>query len=176
MRTLSGREKVIFGLCLIVVACYVISVGIKMPSGGKLGDMDGLIETEKRQYEKNRRIIDKAERSRNRYDDYAAKFRQLQGNEQVIASMIADIERNAEQYQLRISDLKPKRTEKKEDYNVFAVSLSIDSEFAQIISFLNTLQGAPHYFKVDEVSFDKGGQGEKSIVKTRLVLSKIFIP
>jgi Tfp pilus assembly protein PilO len=176
MRLLTSREKIIFVICIAVVAVYIINLIILRPAQGSLNHLDQLIQDEILQYQKNMRLIEKSRHLENTYRVYQDQFKQSKDNEQTMAVMLADIEREASAYNLRISDIKPKRVERLNDYNVFSVSVTLDSEFKPMVSFLHTLQSPPYLFSVDEFALDKGGVRNSSEVKTRLILRKILIP
>ena len=125
---------------------------------------------------KYKRTIRNARKVSTDYNYYRDTFKQTGKDEQVMSSILSEIEEVARKLDLRISDLKPKRVKKEDLYNRFSVSLTINSEFPDIIKFLYTLQRQPHLFNVEELRFDKQTRRRAATIKTRLVLGKILIP
>jgi Tfp pilus assembly protein PilO len=159
-----------------LIGVFLVNFAVVEPVEKSLQELDDAIQAEINKYEKRKRLLAKSQRLDSQYQEYWAQFAQNQSNEQTMSSILSEIEKAAQASQLKISDLKPKRTENKNGYNIFSVSLMIDSDFRQIISFLHSLQSAPHLFGVDEIAFEKGGSKDSPQVKTRLSLRKILIP
>ncbi len=138
--------------------------------------LDHSIEAQQRKLDQSLRIIHKAEAVARKYDPYLKRFRQSKSNEQVMSSILAEIEEVAGGLNLRISNLKPNKVKKGEFYNRFSVSLSMESDFLGIMNFLYILQNEPHVFHVEEVHFEKAPAMNTTTLRIQIVLGKIFIP
>ena len=57
----------------------------------------------------------------------------------------------------------------------FAVRLTMNSEFLDIVRFLYTLQQSPYFFDVEEAEFKRSAKRGQGGVTTHLVLGKDFI-
>jgi len=121
-------------------------------------------------------ILKRAEISKKTYEEFQKGNRQIGSNRKVMSTILAEIEGVAKELDLTISDLKPKKVKRDDYFNHFSVSLLLNSKFIDILHFLYKLQNPPHMFSVDEIRFDKWSRKNNSTMKTRLVLSKIFIP
>ena len=175
-RRLTKREQRILVMCLMLVGSYGGYNWVYKPIEAKSLELQADIESQQKKLSESLRTVRKAGRVGRDYDHYLEKFKQNKTNEQVMSSILSEIEDVAGQLKLQIADLKPMRVKSGEYYNRFSVSLTIDSEFKEIVQFLYQLQQDPHLFAVDELRFDKGAQRKTSVVKTRLTLSKILIP
>ena len=176
IRRLSKREQKIFVLCLLTALIYVGYAKAIKPLQARIDLMDAKITKQNKKIQQNLKTIKKAAALEPTYDQYIKKFKQSGSNEQVMSSILSEIEQVARELDLRISDLKPKRVQSAETHNRFSVSLTIDSEFVDIIHFLYLIQTQPHLFDVDEVQFDKGASRRSTAVKTQLVLGKNLVP
>jgi Tfp pilus assembly protein PilO len=176
IRRLSKREQRVFILTIVTVLVYVSFNWVFKPLKLRIQFMESSIEEKKSMILKHQRIIRRAQAIEEEYDQYEYDFRQDKSNEQVMSSILSEIELIAGDLDLRISDMKPKRRKKEEYFNRFSVSLTIKSELSEILNFLYILQNKPYLFNVDEIRFDKGSRRKDSSVKTSLVLSKILIP
>lgn len=176
MRRLTRREQIYTFLFTIFLVVYCGYNYLVKPLQDKIESLDTAIEAQKRQISKNFRLIRKAEALGRESEGLIQQFKQKRTNEQEMSAILSEIEEVSRGAKLQISDLKPKQVQKQDYYNRFVVSLSIDSEFADIIQFLNTLQAPPHYYEVEEVNFEQITQNTPTTVRTTLVLVKILIP
>ena len=175
-KRLSQREQLILVICIMVVAGYVVFLAVIRPLQEKKMDLAQEIEKKEKVYNKNLRIVQNGESLEKDYQAYFDKFKQTKPDEQVMSSMLAEIERVAAEFSLQISDLKPQRGKSGEYYNRFSVSLTIDSSLTDVMHFLYKLQQEPFLYDVHEFRFDKSPQRKANTVKTNLVLSKTLIP
>ena len=177
MRVLTKREKNIFVVCVITGVLCLVYYGLYKPYGDKMERAKLQIMAQKGHLKKNQKVLAEAASYEKLYENYHQQFKQEGSNEQVMSSILAEIEEAAGSLALRISDLKPMQVKKEDSFNRFSVSLIINSKLDEIIKLLYILQKEPHLFAVDRVSFDKSSnrEDEKNIM-TRLVLSKIFVP
>ena len=176
MRRLTQREQSIFILCLIMVFLYAGYAFLLSPFKEKSATIDQDIVTKQKKLFDDLKTIRKSKAVAGEYSGYFNKFKQLKPNEEVMSSMVSEIESVANDLKLHISDLQPKRVKKTDYFNQFSVSLTIDSSFVDIIHFLHILQNEPHLFDVEEVNFEKGPQRKAENVRTSLILTKVAIP
>ena len=174
-RPLSVREIRIFGLCLILVIGYVSYQFVLRPTKEKILDLENKIIVNEKRLRKNLGLFKQKTQIDANYSQYASLLKQNVSDDQQEALINAEIAAVANQVQLRISDIKPKKVRPVDFYNNFSVSLSLDGELKTILHFLYLLQNAPHLFAIDEVYIEKGTL-RSAQVKCRLSLSKALIP
>ena len=92
-----------------------------------------------------------------------------------MASILSEIESVANEINMGVADMKPKKVKRIDFYNNFSATLTVEGELASIIRFLYVLQNTPHFFTADEVYFERSIMRTTQI-KCRLVLSKALIP
>lgn len=176
MRRLTQREQSIFVVCVLTISVYLIYNGIVKPFQAKIERVEQDIQLGQQQLSQKLKTIQRGKAVSGQYNAYHEAYRQSKSNEEVMSSILAEIEGVARELQLGIFDLKPKRVQRTDFYNQFSVSLTINSEFVDIIQFLHILQSSPHLFEIEQVDFDKGSNRNTTSIKTQLVLSKILVP
>ena len=176
IKRLTQREQLFAALVVILGLVLFIYYSFVRPLKEQIRLLEIKVKDSEKQISKNFKLIRKGEAREKEYKIYLQEFKQDKPNEQVMSSILAEIEAVALELQLQISDLKPKRVKEGGDYNQFSVSLAIDSSLENIIHFLHILQSEPHIFDVEGLEFEKGSQRKSDTMKTRLVLSKILIP
>lgn len=173
---LTKRELTIAIICLIFALAYGTLYGVIKPFYANQEELAQEIDAKKSLLRKYMETIDRADSLKRKYQDFLNQFRQNDNNDQVMTQLLSQIEKQASQLGLRISDLKPQRVKKEKFYNRFSVSLSLDSSVVDITKFLYTLQTEPYLFYVDEFTIEKGMQQQNDSVKTHLVVSRIYVP
>lgn len=175
IKQLNKREQKIFMVCIAIVAVYVGYNGLIKPLRQKIISLDQNIERKQIELKKDLRIVRSAKEIDQKYNEYLNVFQQIESDEQVMSSILADIEKVANELGLRISDLKPSKVKGEEGLNVFPLSLIIDGELTSIMQFLYVLQGQPYLFNVEQFRFDRKSQQTMTMINANLILSKTFI-
>lgn len=172
---LNNREQKIFVICLMVVGVTVVYNGLIAPLQREKIFLQEEITIEKQKLNGSRQIIERSEKFDARYNSYLKRFGKSGTGEQVASSMLSEIEHVASKLKLPIAELKPEKIEHNEFDDRFAVRLTMNGEFLDIIHFLYTLQQAPYLFDVEEVEFKKSARRKQGKITTHLVLGKDFI-
>ena len=175
-RRLTKREGRIFIICLVLVFFYGGYYGLVSPLLNKISETDQFIEVKSRRVKKDKRSLRDSQALINEYEAYRKQFKQAGSNEEVMSSLISEIEKVAVELGIPIADTKPKRVKKEKYFNRFSLSLTLEGELPKITQFLHCLQDNTHLFKVEEVHFEKGSRGQSEIIKANLVVGKIFLP
>ena len=175
-KRLTVRERNILMICGILCCFYVFLLMVMKPFQEKLDSIDESIALKEKQLIKNLRVIGRAGALDQKNKDFLSQFKQTGTNEQVMSSILSEIDAVAGSLQMRILDLKPQAVVKSGYNSQFPVNLTIESEFTDIIEFIYLLQNPPHFFDVQEVHFEKNPNFNSAAIKTGLILSKTLIP
>jgi len=175
IKRLTKREQGIFIACASLIFIYVGFNGIFKPLKETSQMVDRKIEVQQRRLDKDMRIIRKAKALGKEYSVILEQFKQSESDEQVMSKIFLEIERVADELGLKIADLKPKKVRKVDFYNRFSVSLTLESQFQEIVHFIYILQKQPLLFDIDEVRFEQGPRRNRATINTHLILSKILI-
>lgn len=175
MRQLTLREESILVVTVVLVVGYLGYQFIVQPLKDKSAQLSTqlvLLQTKLTKYQKT---IRQADGLKSVHASLVKEFEQNKSTEQMSSSILAEIEKASQDFDLQISDLKPQKNKEEDSINTFSVSLTINSDFLDIVEFLYTLQSQPYYYHVDEVRFDKSVRRDSNLVTTNLVLSKMLI-
>jgi hypothetical protein len=172
---LTKREQRILFTCIIMVLIYGAYYWILRPLHDYRLELGTKIDSMQKKIYKNLRMIRKSEMMKDKHGKYLADFKQTVSDEQVMSTLIAEIENIAGRLSLGITDLKPQKVKHAGPLNYFSVSLGFNSDSKTLIQFLHTLQDQAHLFYVKEVKVDKAIMKKENILQAHLILSKIFI-
>ena len=154
---------------------YLIYLGILNPIQKNIEYLDKKIEKSKKQLNKQQKTIRKGEHIDQGYEQYWSMFKQQGSDEQVMSSILTEIESAVKKENMRISDLKPKPVRREDFYNNFSVGLSINGPLKDILEYLYILQNTPHLFNVEELQIEKNSPLASELY-CRVVLTRILIP
>ena len=173
-RRLSRKEKGIFIACLLLIFIYAGYHFIFKPLQENTATVENQIELKEKRLRNNLRIVRKERIVDEEYDQYSSYLKQKASEEQEMAAILSQIESVANEVNIRIADMKPKKVKRVDFYNNFSVTLTIEGELKTIIRFLYTLQNIPHLFKIDEIYLERSSIRTTEI-RCRLILSKPLI-
>ena len=172
----SASQRNILIACGVIFCFYIFYLMVMRPFQEKLDSIDERILLKEEQLKKNLSVIGQAGALDQKYKGFLSQFKQTDTNEQVMSSILSEIDAVAGSLQMHILDLKPQSVVKNGYNNQFPVNLTIESEFANIVQFIYLLQSPPHFFDVEEVHFEKNFNVNSASIKTSLILSKTLMP
>jgi len=175
MKTFSKREQIIFILCVIAVVIFMVNIIFVKPIKNNADALESEISNSRLKLQKQLKIIERGKKIARDYDDVLSNYRQTSSNEQVMSSILSEIEAAASQNGMKVSDIKPKRVREIDFYNQFSVSLSINGQLKDIAHFLYLLENPPHSFNIDELILEKNSP-YAAVLDCRIVLNRILIP
>ena len=176
MNRLTQRERNIFVVCVTLAAVYIGYNFFYKPLIGNKDVLQNKMEKARKKILDNEKILRNAKKANEVYNQYQTEFKQPESNEQTISVLISNIEKEATQMGLTISDMKPKPVKQDKYFNTFSVTLSLEGSWTEILKLLHALQSKPYLLRVDEMNFDRASQVNTTFVRAYLVLSKVYIP
>ena len=174
-KQLNQREKNTAIVTFLAVLIYGGYTFVYQPLKSELESMDQQISIQQEKKENNLVKIKEGQGLEEKYKSYIEEYKQSGTNEQVMSSLISEIENVAGQLNLHISDLKPQRVAKEEYWNNFSISVTLESSLSDAMHFLYILQDNKHLFRVEELRLEQARREEKQM-RTSLVVSRILVP
>ena len=176
MRPLSQRENIILAICLLCVFVFLIITFLVKPIKNVLSDLDDQIASQEKQLYKSYRLIQKARKIEPRYKYYMERFRRIGTDEEIVSKIIAEIEKNANQTGIHISELKPQKRKKSGSFDVFPISLMFECPLQDMIQFFDILQKDPNYLGIEELSINRNQDRTSYLLQVNVILTKIYVP
>ena len=170
----SKREKKMAGVVVLVIFFSVVYRGVYVPLKNQVEFLNNKISVAEQRLSKTLKIIRRAKIAAKKYDDILDDFKQTVSDEQVMSSILSEIETVAGELKMRIADMKPKKVKRVDFYNNFSVSLSIDGQLSEIMLFIYRLQNSPHVFYIEELRLNKSSP-RKVDLSCQVVLSRLLI-
>ena len=174
-KNFTEREKNIFVLMVFCIFLFIVYRVVIAPINEKNAFLDEELDTKINIFNKNLKIINEENNLNEEYEIFYEAFSQKKANEKVMAEILSDIENVASSLNLNIADLKPNIVKKEGIFNQFSISLTINSNFIDIIHFVSVLQSKPYFLNVEEIRLNKKLNQDMFLIKTELVLGKRLI-
>ena len=172
---LSQRESNILAVCILMIFGYGGFHFIYKPLTKNTETLESRIKVGEKRLHNQLKAVQKEHPVTLEYKKYASHFEQTASDEQEMASILSEIESVANEVNIHIADMKPRKVRRVDFFNDFSVTLTIEGDLPTVIQFLYVLQNQPHLFNDDEVYLEKSSL-RSSQMRCRLVLSKILIP
>jgi len=171
----SSRERNIF-LVLLVFLALGLFLKFSRPGGQGAGDtQDQEILMAQKKLRENLRLIRQAKAIRGQYQPLLAQYQQQERPEEIMSTLLSEIQGISNRLQVPITDLKPNKVRRVEAFNHFSVSLAVEGDLAEIMQFVYTLQNPPYNFFVDEFQLRREYSKAKRL-RSQIVFKKVFLP
>jgi len=141
----------------------------------KWNKLDEKIASDKLKLEKSERLIAKKGSITSDYKKAASAVRMIGSEEEEMAKFLTEIESLANSSSVHINEIKPLPTKQLELYRKFYAELEVEGEMAQISNFMHRIQDSPHLLAIDRLSLGSKQAEGSSLLKCRIVISKVAI-
>ncbi|MCX6765102.1 MAG: hypothetical protein NT148_01005 [Candidatus Nealsonbacteria bacterium] len=109
---LSKKEKRLFYITVIIVACVFFDRVVFRPVMSKLESFNGKISLEEKKLEKSMLILQEEDVINSEYKKIAQNIKQGQSDEETIAVLLSSLEKMANSVSVFILDIKPNPVER----------------------------------------------------------------
>lgn len=171
---LTKRERNLFYLTMILIFVWVIHSFVIKPIIVKWNQLDDKIEVATLKLEKNIKMIDRKEKIKNEYENYASAVKMTGSEEEEMAKFLTEIESLASSSSTHIIEIKPRPSKKVQFYKKYLIELDAEGDINQLSKFIYDIQNSNQLLKVDKFSLGTKGAGT-NLLKCHLLVSKILI-
>jgi len=171
----TARERMI-AIVLGVVAVLGVFLQFILPwlTGGTDSIQDQ-IEMAQKKLLRNQRLIREGRTVGQEYRSLLARYKQTKSQEEIMSSMLSDIQAVSGRIDIPITNLKPNKVKKIESANHFSVSMSIEGRLTDILHFVHIMQSPPYDYYLDEINLRREFfKAEK--LRCQLVFKQILLP
>ena len=143
---LSPRENRILILCLFLIFIYISYNFIFQPLRKTIADFETRIKVSEKRLRNNLKMMRMERVVDEEYDKYSSYFKQKVSDEQAMAAILSEIESVANEINMRVADMKPKKAKRTDFYNYFSATLTIEGELATVTQEREILKKAVAFF------------------------------
>lgn len=172
---LRRRERNLFYLTAALILFWIIQGFVIGPLAVKWKQLNEKISAGSLKVEKNLKMIEKKERIKRDYENYASAVKMIGSEEEEMAKFLTEIESLASSSSVHIVDIKPRPIKHIQFYKKYLVELDAEGDVNQISKFIYDIQNSNQLLKVDKFSLGIKGAGT-ALLKCHLLVSKVLIP
>ncbi|MBF0533052.1 MAG: hypothetical protein HQL23_08170 [Candidatus Omnitrophica bacterium] len=176
MRPINQREKYFAAIVAALLLVWGAVCLIAQPLWREKEEVSRSIRGQQKQMAESRQTIAKEKKFLPRYQFYWNAFKQKGTDEETISVFVSEIEKAANQIDLRIMELKPQKKETRGLVSVYSLNLSFESDYLKLLKFLDLLQQNPNFFDIEDCSITKKANKSSPELQIDIKLSRIFIP
>ncbi len=178
MAALSKREKGVFSLCMMLIACALLYTLILEPIGKKWVRLNKEIQIKRMSLMKNIRAVKNRKKVFFEYEIYADRVKRKGSDEKEIAKIFREIESAARNNHVRILNMKPvpfiSKLGEMEGYKKLAVEVECEAQMSSLVQFIYKLQTCSQMLKVEQINL-KAKEMNSNIIRSKLSIGKILI-
>ncbi|MFC1593923.1 type 4a pilus biogenesis protein PilO [Candidatus Omnitrophota bacterium] len=172
---LSKRERNAILVGIVFVLCIVLYTFVIEPLVTRFQDMRQKITVKELKVRKNLKILKNKDNIEAEYQKFADYMKQKTSDEQEMATLLSDVESAAQKLDIRITDMKPRKTKMVDFYKTLAVELEAEGQLEQITEFIHAVQNLPYLLSVDRLRLERRS-ARKQTLRSHLLIGKILIP
>ena len=172
---LSKRERYILYFCIVIILGCLFYGFVLEPLALKWIKLNKRVLSQKIRLEKNYRIIANKEIIEKEYQRYANYVKTVGSDEEVIATLLQEIENLAKNCTVRITDIKPKEVKDLRFYKRFAIEIESEAQIKQLSRFIYELQKSSQLLRVQRLHLRAKGT-QKPLLKCHMLITKISLP
>lgn len=174
LKKLKKREKAMVfftGFLLIIWISYSF---VGEPVINKWGRVNKDVKKAKIELQKAIKIYKQKENVNDEYGKLISKFSAKGSNEEEMAAMLNEIELVARQTNVRIINMKPRRTIKKANHRLLSVDIDTESTMRDMLKFIKLLKTSKQSLRIEQITLNSRARDPSILIgkmtTTRLAL------
>ncbi len=172
---LSKREKNVLLIGATIVLVIILFNFVIDPLILRFQGLSQRLTANEIRLRKNLKILSNKKNIQAEYDKYVDFMKQKTSDEQEMSSLLSNVEKVAQELNIRITDMKPRRVKTKDFYKDLSLELEAEGLLGEITEFIYAIQNSPYLLSVEKLRLEKRSS-RKPQLKTSLLISKILIP
>ena len=174
MKQLNSREKLIFGITLVLVVIFVIYQFVFRPMHDGSVDINDQLRVDKANLKKTRYIMAQKTIVEEKYRQLVNLIGVVDSEESQMPTMVSKVESAARESNVHIANIQPQKPVTNKQLMFLSVELEIDGQWLDIVQFLYILQQKPNLFFIDELNLEKYSDMTNSL-RGRIVVSRLSL-
>lgn len=172
LNKLNKREKTLLFAVAVLVFIWVAYSLIVEPFYNRWVGLNKDIRISKIVLKKGIKIFKQKEYVTGEYDKYLARFTAKESNEEEMALILNEIERQARKSFVRIVNMKPRRVVKSNFYRIFYVDLDTEASMRNILKFIKSLKDSKLSLHVEQLTLNSRAK-DPSILVGKMTVSRL---
>ena len=175
LKKLSGREKKILAVVILMIVGLICYHGMWKPIMGRFATIDDEIFAARMQLRKAKIYVEQREEILEEIKNYPNLERMDAGtDEEEIGRFLNFIEQTARSSGVSLADVKPEQVRSDKTSKQFIVALTAESKVDELISFIYGLQHSSELLRIDRVEV-VSKEEKSSVLRSSLIVSRMVV-
>jgi Tfp pilus assembly protein PilO len=171
---LSKREKYIAYVSIGIIIFLVLDKCVISQVMNRLAALDEEILVLENKLEKSINILQQEDAIFDEYEKYVEVIKKQRSDEEIMVVLLSNIEKMANQASVRLVDMKPTPSEKKEFYTKYTIRIEAEAEISQLINFIYQLEKTDELFRISELRLSPV-RTASSVLKIYMLVTQIQV-
>jgi O-succinylbenzoate synthase len=174
LTNLSSREKYIFYLTLTVIFLTLTYKFIFEPLNEKWSQLNSQILAKQIELKRRIQYLQQEEKVKQIYQKYAEKARMSGSEEEEMAVLLSEMEKNSSATKIHIVNIKPRPIKDLSICKKYILEMNCEATMEDYIKFIYNLQKSTQLIRVEKIKLTSQGK-DSPLLKARIVISKLLI-
>lgn len=173
LKLLTKRERIIFFLTIAIICVSLSFNYIFKPLVKKFNFLNQEILTYKIKLEKAFRLLEEREGIKAKYTKVSSLVKENVSEEELLASILSELENLAKLSGLRITDIRPQSPKALRTHKEFLIEVKQEGQIQAFLRFIYELENSGYLLRIKKLQLNPKTDGQ---LEGNLLISKIFLP
>lgn len=172
LSNLSRREK---NLLYLTLGIFFLSLSYKFalkPLSAKWSELNRQILSKEMELKRNVKYIRKKKRIKDIYLKYAGNIKKSASDEEEVALLSKEVEKEARASGIRIADIRPKPVKKLSYYKKYILEMNCEGTMEKYIEFIYNLQKSVRLVRVERLKLTSPNK-DGSLLRAQMLITRI---
>ena len=171
---LSKRKRYLVYIFIVVILTVSFGNVIIRPVIDRLDKLNKEIFIQGKKLARSTRILSQEELIVSEYKKLTYGLKQDGSDEEEVAKLLSEIEKLAKKTSVFLANIKPRLTEKKENYRKYVIAVEVESEMTNLVDFFYQLEASPRLLRVEDFHLTPKKEGSNTL-KARITINEVLI-
>jgi len=173
LTNLSKRERILFYLTVTVIFLSLLYNFTLKPLGARWRQLNRQILDKEIGLKRNTRYLQQKDNVRSAYSKYAGYIKRKGSDEEEIASLLNEVERQARTPGIHIVNIRPKPIKDLNFYKKYILEINCEVTMEECVEFIYNLQKTAQLIRVERLKLISQGKGNP-LLKAQMLITKIL--
>lgn len=173
LTNLSKREKNLFYLTVALIFLSLIYNFALKPLGAKWNQLNRQILSKEIELKRNIKYLKQENKIKSIYQKYAGYVKRRGLDEEEIASLLNEVERQARNSGIHIGNIRPRPIKDLVFYKKYILEMNCEATMEKYIEFIYNLQKSEQLIRVERLELISQGK-DNPLLKARLHITKVL--
>lgn len=173
LANLSKREKALFYLTIAAISLSLIYNFVLKPQATRWRQLNRQIQDKEIRLKRNTRYLQQKDQVKRTYSRYAAYIKGRGSDEEEIASLLNEVEKQARVSGIHIVNIRPKPIKDLRFYKKYILEMNCEATAEKYTEFIYNLQKSAQLIRVEKLKLTSQGK-DNPLLKAQMLITKVL--